>query len=80
MDTAGGSRRQGLHLSPAGARAVRLATVRRATLVSVRGRAGRPRVREQVEEGEDEQLQRLAATLKVGHAPPPAVAYTRRRR
>jgi transposase len=56
----------------------RLEQIRRTTLVSVRPRAGRPRVREQLEDG-DEALQRLAAVLKVGPAPPP-VAYTRRRR
>lgn len=56
----------------------RLAQIRRATVVSVRARAGRPRVREQLEDG-DEALQQLAAALKVGPAPSP-VAYTRRRR
>jgi len=56
----------------------RLATVRRATLVAVRPHAGRPRVTEQLEHGDDEVI-RLAATLRVGAASPPAVAYTRRR-
>jgi transposase len=57
----------------------RLAMVRRTTLVAVRTRAGRPRVTEQLEEGDDETT-RLAAALQVGPAPPTRVAYTRRRR
>jgi transposase len=57
----------------------RLATVRRSTVVAVRHRAGRPRVTEQLEEGDDDLL-RLATALQVRDGPPPAVAYTRRRR
>jgi transposase len=56
----------------------RLGTIRRATLVAVRTRAGRPRLTEQLEEC-DEDLLRLATALRVGPVPPP-VAYTRRRR
>lgn len=56
----------------------RLAGVRRATVVAVRTRAGRPRVTEQLEDG-DEEVQRLAAALHVDPAPPTRVAYTRRR-
>jgi transposase len=57
----------------------RLTTVRWATLAALRTRAGRPRISEQLEDGDDD-LHRLAATLKVGPAPPTGVAYTRRRR
>ena len=56
----------------------RLAQLRRVTLVSTHARAGRPRVREQLEEG-DEALQQLAAALQVRPAPPGPVASTRRR-
>jgi transposase len=57
----------------------RLATVRRSTRVAVRHRAGRPRVTEQLEEG-DEDILRLATALQVRDGSPTAVAYTRRRR
>lgn len=57
----------------------RLTTVRRATVAALRPRAGRPRVTEQLEDGDDA-LHQLAAALRVGPAPPPGVAYTRRRR
>jgi transposase len=56
----------------------RLETVRRSTRVAVRPHAGRPRVTEQLEEGDD-QLLRLAAALQVRDGPSTAVAYTRRR-
>jgi transposase len=57
----------------------RLATVRRSTRVAVRHRAGRPRVTEQLEEG-DADILRLATALQVRDGSPTAVAYTRRRR
>lgn len=57
----------------------RLTTVRWATLAALRPRAGRPRISEQLEDGDDD-LHRVAAALKVGPAPPTGVAYTRRRR
>lgn len=57
----------------------RLATVRRATLATVRPRAGRPRVTEQLEDG-DADTGRLAAALGVRAETTAAVAYTRRRR
>jgi transposase len=56
----------------------RLARVRRATLVAVRPRAGRPRVTEQLEEG-DPETRRLATALHVGDRPAAPVAYTRPR-